>query len=110
MLFVSTPSLAISLVLAVFYAANLVFYVINSEQNTDNLIETETVIHKNPQSVLLTVLQGTPDVLEHSCSADLSRHAPILHSPFSILRYFLTFSVLHSEICWKCFSRPPPVG
>ena len=113
MLFVSTPSLVISFVLAAFYVANLVFYVVNREQDTDNAVEITRVSHENQQTILLTVLQDKSDVIKQSCSAD---NSPILNSPFSILHYFcrflpdITTFVFNSEIRWKLFSRPPPVN
>jgi len=117
MLFVSTPSLVMSFVLAVFYVANLVFYVMNRERDTDNSVEIASVSRENEpclqQTVLLTVRQDTTDVLEHSCSADSST---IFNFQFSIFNYFcrslpdVTASVLDSGIFWKLFSRPPPVG
>jgi len=121
MLFVSTPSLVISFVLAAFYVANLVFYVMNRERDTDNLVEIATVSCENQQTVLLTVQQNRFVDLEYSCSADFSsinfvKGFGVLNSQFSILNYFrlslpdITISVLDSGICWKLFSRPPPLG
>ena len=122
MWFVSTPSLVISVVLAVFYVANLVFYAVNrhQEQGTDNIVEITSAHWDNElrlqQAVLLNASQNTFDKFEYSYSADYSLSTQILNSQFSILNYFfrslpdITFSVFDSGICWQLFSRPPPMG
>jgi len=118
MLFVSAPSLAISFILAVFYAANLVFYVMNKERDTDNFVEIATVSCENEprqqQTVLLTVLQDTSDSLKQLRDDDFSQFS-IFNFQFSIFNYFCgalpdVTSILDSGICWKLFSRPPPVS
>ena len=118
MLFISTPSLVISLVLAVFYVANLTLYAMNRQQDTEHTVETVNHIigneHYPPYVLQLSTQKEIKDVFENSFNADFLNFARNLNSQFSILNdYCLTLpditpSILHSGTCWKLFSRPPP--
>ncbi|MDR1120767.1 MAG: hypothetical protein LBM08_07590 [Dysgonamonadaceae bacterium] len=118
MLFVSTPSLAISLILAVFYLANLAFYAVNRQQDTDNAVETVSISLENERYVQHTVfLYGEDHTLKHRKHCDSHSGKPCILDFFAAIVERDTFphslpnlnlSVFDSGVCRKHFSRPPP--
>jgi len=123
MWFVSTPSLAISFVLAVFYVASLVFYAVNRqyEKSADHTVEMTFHSRESQQTILLGVSQNASNSFEPSCSADFSQFTPfksqfsnIFVENFAVLNSIrlslpdITAFVSNSRVCWKLFSRPPP--
>jgi hypothetical protein len=118
MFFVSTPSLAISLVLAVFYLANLAFYAVNRQQDTDSTVEIVSISPENERYVQHTVfLYGEDHTLKHRKHCDshsgktciLDFFAAIVErDAFPHFLPDLNLSVFDSGVCRQYLSRPPP--
>jgi hypothetical protein len=119
MLFVSTPSLAISFVLAVFYLANLAFYAVNRQQDANNAVETVSISRENEQCLQHTiVLLGDDHSLKQKEQCDSYSGKTCIPDFFAAIVERDTFphslpdltpSIFDSGICWKLFSRPPPI-
>jgi hypothetical protein len=125
MLFISTPSLIISMVLAVFYVANVAIYTINRYQDTVHTAKIEDVRFDNEScKKYTTLISSHQEVIKYSFDIKYQTFTKTLYSqltslramPFPMFNYYcealpgVTPSILHSGFCWKLFSRPPPAG
>ena len=119
MFFASTPSLIISLVLAVFYLANLALIAINRQQDAGNAVEIVAISHENERLLQHAVLiYGEDNTLKHKVRSD-SRKGDIHVWDFfgafidrdTFLQSLPDLSSPISEpgMIWNLFSRPPPI-
>ena len=118
MFFVSTPSLIISLVLAFFYLANLAFFAINRQQDTENTVKIVTVNSENERCLQQAFLAyGEEITLKHKAKS-FFRNGDIPIWDFCTVIVWDAFrhslpdlcsSTFNPGFCWKLFSRPPPI-
>ena len=120
MFFASTPSLIVSLVLAFFYLANLAFYAANRQQDAAYVAEVVPVGHENERCLPHTIpVCGEGNILKYKSYSNI--WAGDIHvwdfcgaiaNRDTFHRVLPDFSspVFDPGICWKQFSRPPPVS
>ena len=118
MFLISAPSLILSLVLAVFYLANLVFFLVNRQKETDHPIECVNSYPENKQHLQQTTfIQIEDNSLQYKTQNDtLSGTLRIGHFSAVIVAYRnihrLTLHdipvIFNPGIGWKLFFRPPP--
>ena len=118
MLFVSTPSLVISFVLAIFYLANLAFYAVTKQQDAGDVVEIVSFSPENERYLQHTILLfGEDDTLKQKDSNDNRIEKTCVQDVFAGIAYqeiilqSLPYSdspIFNAGICWKLFSRPPP--
>ena len=107
MWFVSTPSLVISFVLAIFYVASLVFYAVNrqQEQNIVDTVKIEQVSAENEHpNLIYSASQDTTDAFDLHV-------APLFNAQCSTLYELPDITTLLFDLgfCWNLLSRPPPM-
>lgn len=114
MLFISTPSLIISLIFAVFYVANVILYAINRKQNIDYAVEIVDIREKKEsypkQTIVFNAWQNKTNVVAQLMDVAYSN---LLRSAFNdnlLSLTDITSFILYSGVYWQLFSRPPPTG
>jgi hypothetical protein len=117
MFFVSTPSLTVSLVLAVFYLANLAFFAVNRQQDTDNAVKIADICQENERHLQHAILYGEDHALKHKaycdtwfgkiCVSDFFA-AIVERDTFRESLPDLNISIFDPGVCGNLFCRPPP--
>ena len=118
MFLISAPSLTLSLVLAVFYLANLVFFLVNRQKETNHPVEFINSCPENNQHLQQTTfIQVEANSLQYKAQNDTrSGNLHIGHFFAMIVAYRnihrLTLHdipvIFNPGIGWKLFFRPPP--
>ena len=117
MFFVSTPSLIISLVLAFFYLANLAFFAINRQPDTENTIEFVAVGSENERHLQQAFwVHAEENTLKHKAKSDSQEGDIHNFGDFFAVIACDSFQYPLSDLSptinpgfyWKLFSRPPP--
>ena len=115
MLFISTPTFVISLILAVFYVANLAFYAVNRHLDKEQTVEiiSQPLEKENfPQPISLLSAPQEQTIVVSANYSILTDEIASLNTIFDDFCLFLPEinpSILHTGIFWKLFSRPPPL-
>ena len=114
MLFISTPTFVISLILAVFYVANLAFYAVNRHLDKEQTVEiiNQPLEKENcPQPIILLSVPQEQNLVvseNYSILTDEIASLSAIFDDFCLILPYINPFILHTGIFWNLFSRPPP--
>ncbi len=118
----STPSLAVYLVLAIFYLANLAFFTANRQhqQKPNEQVFTTTCPHSSlsPPNYIILTHSETEIIEDHIhytqkdvvCSLWYFDYITVIYDYFDYTAHLQDFISIEPEVYHSLFFRPPPIG